>query len=89
MVGILKKAGKVLKAAKKAKDSTFMKRRKTLAGARDLAGAKGYPNWFKQWLKESKLKAREGMRITDEGKKKQVKKFVDIRKRTKPAWSKK
>jgi hypothetical protein len=87
MVGMLKKAGKVLKAAKKAKDSTFMKRRKTMGGLE--AGSKGYPDWFKQWLKESKLKAREGLRITDEGKKKQVKKFVDIRKRTKPVWSKK
>tara|TARA_R100000008_G_scaffold66082_1_gene43078 strand:- start:288 stop:548 length:261 start_codon:yes stop_codon:yes gene_type:complete len=86
MVGILKKAGKALKEAKKAKEtSKFLTRRKTLSGA----PKKGYPDWFKQWLKESKLKAREGMRMTDEGKKKQVKKFVDIRKRTKPAWSKK
>ena len=85
---MLKKAGKVLKAAKKAKDSTFMKRRKTLAGARDLAGAKGYPNWFKQWLKESKLKARESIKPSEAKKKQQVKDFVNIRKRTKLTRSK-
>ena len=87
MVGMLKKAGKVLKAAKKAKDSTFMKRRKTMGGLE--AGSKGYPNWFKQWLKESKLKARESIKPSEAKKKQQVKDFVDIRKRTKPVWSKK
>ena len=55
MVGILKKAGKALKKAKKAQEtSKFLTRRKTLAGARDLAGTKeAIPNWFKNWLKDN------------------------------------
>ena len=84
--GIIKKAGKVLKEAKKAKEtSKFLTRRKTLGGASKA----GYPDWFKQWLKESKLKARESIKPSEAKKKEQVKKFVDIRKKTKPAWSKK
>jgi hypothetical protein len=49
--GILKKAGKVLKAVKKTKDSTFMKRRKTLAGVSGVSEA--IPSWFKKWLKDN------------------------------------
>ena len=86
--GIIKKAGKVLKEAKKAKEtSKFLTRKKIMGGLE--AGSKGYPNWFKQWLKESKLKARESMKPSESKKKQQVKDFVDIRKRTKPVWSKK
>ena len=81
---MLKKAGKVLKAAKKAKDSTFMKRRKTMGGLE--AGSKGYPNWFKRWLKENKTPPGTP---GPKAKKKQVKKFVDIRKRTKLTRQKK
>ena len=90
MVGILKKAGKVLKKAKKAKKaqetSKFLTRKKIMGGLE--AGSKGYPNWFKQWLKESKLKARESIKPSESKKKQQVKDFVNIRKRTKLTRSK-
>ena len=85
--GIIKKAGKVLKEAKKAKEtSKFLTRRKTLSGTPRTR--KGYPDWFKQWLKESKLKARESMKPSESKKKQQVKDFVNIRKRTKLTRSK-
>ena len=83
MVGILKKLGKGLKAAKKAKDSSaFLKRRETLGGAPKA----GYPDWFKRWLKENKTPPGTP---GPKAKKKQVKKFVDIRKRTKLTRQKK
>ena len=86
--GILKKAGKVLKDAKKSKKaqetSKFLQRKKTLGGV----PKKGYPDWFKQWLKESKLKARESIKPSEAKKKQQVKDFVNIRKRTKLTRSK-
>jgi len=83
MVGILKKLGKGLKAAKKAKDSSaFLKRRKTLGGAPKA----GYPNWFKRWLKDNPIpRGTPGPKT----KKKQMEKFVDIRKRTKLTRQKK
>jgi hypothetical protein len=83
MVGMLKKAGKVLKAAKKAKEtSKFLTRRKTLGGTPKA----GYPDWFKRWLKENKTPPGTP---GPKAKKKQVEKFVEIRKKTKPAWKKK
>ena len=84
MVGIIKKVGKALKAAKKAKDSSaFLKRRETLGGA---SKGKGYPDWFKKWLKDNPIpRGTPGPKT----KKKQMEKFVDIRKRTKLTRQKK
>tara|TARA_R100001443_G_scaffold83911_1_gene90650 strand:- start:253 stop:525 length:273 start_codon:yes stop_codon:yes gene_type:complete len=79
MVGILKKAGKALKKAKKAQEtSKFLTRRKTLAGARDLAGTKeAIPNWFRNWLKNNPVpRGTPGPKT----RKKQVSDFVKRRK---------
>ena len=46
-------------------------------------------DFYKRWQKENKLKAREGIKMSEAGKKKQMEKFVDIRKRTQPSWKKK
>ena len=86
MVGILKKAGKVLKKAKKAKKaqetSKFLTRKKTVGGALKA----GVPNWFKQWLKDNPVpRGTPGPKA----RKQQVKDFVNIRKRTKLTRSKK
>ena len=91
--GILKRAGKVLKDAKKAKEtSTFLKRKKTLGGAKSSITEK-----YKKEIahlqsvldKHRRNKAREATKPSDLKKKKQVKDFVNIRKKTKPVWSKK
>ena len=84
VLGVIKKAGKALK---KTKDSKFLARRKTMGGLE--AGSKGYPDWFKQWLKESKLRARTATKPSKAKKKQQVKDFVNIRKRTKLTRQKK
>ena len=89
--GILKRAGKVLKDAKKAKKaqeaSKFLQRKKTMGGVK--AGSKEYPDWFKEWLLGSKLRARAATKPSEAKKKQQVKDFVNIRKRTKLTRSKK
>tara|TARA_R100001082_G_C4254682_1_gene112979 strand:- start:165 stop:413 length:249 start_codon:yes stop_codon:yes gene_type:complete len=73
---------------KKAKDvSTFMKRRKVLKGIPSTKPTKKQlEDFYKRWQRENKVSSGT---LSEEGKKKQVKKFVDIRKRTKPAWKKK
>mgnify|MGYP003138529808 FL=1 len=73
---------------KKAKDvSTFMKRRKVLKGIPSTKPTKKQlEDFYKRWQKENKISSGT---LSEEGKKKQVKKFVDIRKKTKPAWKKK
>ena len=82
--GILKRAGKVLKDAKKAKEtSTLLKRRKTLGGAK-LSITEKYKKEIAHL--QSVL---DKHRRSEAKKKKQVKDFVNIRKKTKPAWSKK
>ena len=76
---------------KKAKDvSTFIKRKNVLKGIPSTKPTKKQlEDFYKRWQKENKLKAREGIKMSEAGKKKQMEKFVDIRKRTQPSWKKK
>jgi len=73
---------------KKAKDvSTYMKRRKVLQGIPSTKPTKKQlEDFYKKWQKENKVPAGT---LSDAGKKKQMQKFVDIRKRTQPSWKKK
>ena len=73
---------------KKAKDvSTFMKRRKVLKGIPSTKPTKKQlEDFYKRWQKENKVPSGT---LSDAGKKKQMEKFVDIRKRTQPSWKKK
>lgn len=73
---------------KKAKDvSTFIKRKNVLKGIPSTKPTKKQlEDFYKKWQKENKVPAGT---LSEEGKKKQMKKFVDIRKRTQPSWKKK
>lgn len=73
---------------KKAKDvSTFIKRKNVLKGIPSTKPTKKQlEDFYKRWQKENKVPAGT---LSEEGKKKQMKKFVDIRKRTQPSWKKK
>ena len=88
---MLKKGKKVIEYAKKAKEtSKFLTRRKTLGSTpkpkketskflarRKTLGA-GYPNWFKQWLKDNPTPRGT---LTPKGKKKVASDFVKRRKK--------
>ena len=73
---------------KKAKDvSTFIKRKNVLKGIPSKKPTKKQlEDFYKRWQKENKVPSGT---LSEEGKKKQVKKFVDIRKRTKATRQKK
>ena len=73
---------------KKVKDvSTFMKKKNVLKGIPSTKPTKKQlEDFYKRWQKENKIPP--GTPGPKE-KKKQMEKFVDIRKRTKPAWKKK
>lgn len=73
---------------KKAKDvSTFIKRKNVLKGIPSTKPTKKQlEDFYKRWQKENKVPAGT---LSEEGKKKQMKKFVDIRKKTQPSWKKK
>jgi hypothetical protein len=73
---------------KKAKDiSTFVKRKNVLKGIPSTKPTKKQlEDFYKRWQKENKVPSGT---LSEEGKKKQVKKFVDIRKRTKSTRQKK
>ena len=73
---------------KKVKDvSTFIKRKNVLKGIPSTKPTKKQlEDFYKKWQKENKVPAGT---LSEEGKKKQMKKFVDIRKRTQPSWKKK
>ena len=73
---------------KKAKDvSTFIKKRKVLKGIPSTKPTKKQlEDFYKRWQKENKVPSGT---LSDAGKKKQMEKFVNIRKKTKPAWNKK
>ena len=73
---------------KKAKDvPTFIKRKNVLKGIPSTKPTKKQlEDFYKRWQKENKVPSGT---LSEEGKKKQVKKFVDIRKRTKATRQKK
>ena len=73
---------------KKAKDvPTFIKRKNVLKGIPSTKPTKKQlEDYYKRWQKENKVPSGT---LSEEGKKKQVKKFVDIRKRTKATRQKK
>jgi len=73
---------------KKAKDvSTFIKRKNVLKGIPSTKPTKKQlEDFYKRWQKENKVPSGT---LSDAGKKKQMEKFVDIRKRTQPSWKKK
>ena len=73
---------------KKVKDvSTFMKKKNVLKGIPSTKPTKKQlEDFYKRWQKENKVPSGT---LSDAGKKKQMEKFVNIRKKTKPAWNKK